>query len=54
MKYVEFGKTGERVSALALGCRTFSEETEACSRAAVLRAYELEINFYDTADVYGW
>ena len=53
MNYVELGTTGRQVSAVALGCMSLASEREEESRAAVIRAFELGINFYDTADVYG-
>ena len=52
MDYVELGTTGQKVSAVALGCMSLTHEREAQSRATVMRAFELGINFYDTADVY--
>ena len=52
MEYVELGTTGQKVSAVALGCMSLTHEMEAQSRATVIRAFELGINFYDTADVY--
>ena len=52
MEHVELGTTGQKVSALALGCMSLTHEKEAQSRATVIRAYELGINFFDTADVY--
>jgi len=52
MEHVEFGTTGQKVSAVALGCMSLTHEREAQSRATVMRAFELGINFYDTADVY--
>ena len=53
MNYVELGTTGRQVSAVALGCMSLASEREEESRATVIRAFELGINFYDTADVYG-
>ncbi|MBT3603584.1 MAG: hypothetical protein HN521_11010 [Candidatus Latescibacteria bacterium] len=52
MEFVELGKTGKKVSALALGCMSLTHEKEAQSRASVVKAFELGINFFDTADVY--
>lgn len=52
MEYVELGKTGQKVSALALGCMSLTHEKEAQSWASVRKAFELGINFFDTADVY--
>jgi aryl-alcohol dehydrogenase-like predicted oxidoreductase len=53
METVQLGTTDLVVSVLALGCMSLTPEKEAQSIATVLRAYELGINFYDTADVYG-
>ena len=53
MEYTELGTTGQRVSAVALGCLSLTHKEEAKSRATVIRAYEEGITFFDTADVYG-
>ena len=53
MKTVQLGTTDLEVSVLALGCMSLTQEREAQSIATVKRAYELGINFFDTADVYG-
>jgi len=52
MKYVPFGKTDLQVSAVALGCMSLTPETVEPGKATVLRAFELGINFFDTADIY--
>lgn len=53
MDYVLFGKTGIRVSRLCLGTMTFGKESdEETSRAIMDRAWELGINFLDTANIY--
>jgi aryl-alcohol dehydrogenase-like predicted oxidoreductase len=53
MKYVNFGKTGIRVSEVCLGTMTFGKEAdEAASVAMMDRALEAGINFFDTADIY--
>src|SRR5205823_11303427 len=62
-----FGKTGWRVSQVGLGCWQFggaivldgkpdgwSGITDEESTATIKRAVELGINFFDTADMYGW
>src|SRR3569833_2010088 len=55
MKYVKLGRTGLKVSRFCLGTMNFGPETsEADSFAIMDRALELGINFFDTADVYGW
>ena len=55
MKYVKLGRTGLKVSRFCLGTMNFGPETsEADSFAIMDRALELGINFFDTANVYGW
>ena len=55
MQYVRLGRTGLRVSRLCLGTMNFGPLTsEADSFAIMDRALELGINFFDTANVYGW
>jgi len=55
MQYTSLGKTGVNVSRLCLGTMNFGPETtESDSFAIMDRALELGINFFDTADVYGW
>ena len=53
MRYVKLGKTGAEVSAVALGCLSLRPDKLEESKATVRRAYELGINLFDTADVYG-
>jgi aryl-alcohol dehydrogenase-like predicted oxidoreductase len=53
MRTVQLGTTNLIVSALAFGCMSLTPEKEDQSIAAVHRAFELGINFFDTADVYG-
>jgi aryl-alcohol dehydrogenase-like predicted oxidoreductase len=49
------GRTGLRVSRLCLGTMNFGPETsEEDSFRIMDRALELGINFFDTANVYGW
>ena len=59
MEYVRLGNTGVKVSRLCLGAMTYGskkwrewvlEEEE--SRPFIKRAFELGINFFDTADMY--
>ncbi len=59
METVTLGATGLKVSRLCLGCMTFGATSwrewvldEAASRPIVARAFELGVNFFDTADVY--
>lgn len=67
MQYRFFGKTGWRVSIAGLGCWQFGGAvtldgkpdgwtgvTDADSIATVKRAVDFGINFFDTADMYGW
>ena len=55
MQYVHLGRTGLRVSRLCLGTMNFGPLTsEGDSFALMDRAREAGINFFDTADVYGW
>ena len=53
MDLMELGTSGTRVSPLALGCMSLEYDIEKQSKQTVLKAFELGINFYDTADVYG-
>ncbi|HEV2658964.1 MAG TPA: aldo/keto reductase [Ktedonobacteraceae bacterium] len=55
MKYTHLGRTGLVVSRLVLGTMNFGPETsEPDSYAIMDRALEHGINFFDTANVYGW
>ncbi|HQY89131.1 MAG TPA: aldo/keto reductase [Tepidisphaeraceae bacterium] len=55
MQYTQLGRTGARVSKLCLGTMNFGPQaSEAESFSLMDRALELGINFFDTADVYGW
>jgi aryl-alcohol dehydrogenase-like predicted oxidoreductase len=55
MEYARLGRTGLRVSRLCLGTMNFGPLTsEADSHRLMDRALEQGINFFDTADVYGW
>ncbi len=55
MQFVHLGRSGVKVSRLCLGTMNFGPETtEANSFAIMDRALELGINFFDTANVYGW
>ena len=55
MEYAHLGRTGLQVSRLVLGTMNFGPETaEEDSFAIMDRAHEHGINFFDTANVYGW
>src|SRR5579884_1387546 len=55
MEYVHLGRSGVKVSRLCLGCMNFGPETsEADSGRIMDQALEAGINFFDTANVYGW
>jgi aryl-alcohol dehydrogenase-like predicted oxidoreductase len=54
MDYAHLGRTGLKVSRLALGTMNFGELTdEAASFAIMDEALHAGVNFFDTADVYG-
>ncbi|MBK6660784.1 MAG: aldo/keto reductase [Proteobacteria bacterium] len=59
MQTINFGNTGLRVSRLCLGCMSYGSPSwrdwvldENASMPFFARAFELGINFFDTADVY--
>ena len=52
MRYVPLGTTDLQVSAVAFGSMSLTPETTEPGKAAVLRAFELGITLFDTADVY--
>ena len=55
MDYTQLGRTGLKVSRLCLGTMNFGPfTTEKDSFAIMDEALELGINFFDTANVYGW
>jgi aryl-alcohol dehydrogenase-like predicted oxidoreductase len=57
MHYRELGRTGWQVSSVSFGAwaigGTWGEVDEADAMAALHRALDLGVNFFDTADVYG-
>ena len=59
MEYANLGRSGLKVSRIALGCMSYGVEqrawrlSEADSRPFIRRALDLGINFFDTADMYG-
>ncbi len=55
MQYTSLGRTGLKVSRLCLGTMNFGPQTtEEDSFKIMDHALDLGINFWDTADVYGW
>jgi aryl-alcohol dehydrogenase-like predicted oxidoreductase len=55
MEYTFLGRTGLKVSRLCLGTMNFGPHTtEEDSYAIMDQALEMGINFFDTANVYGW
>ena len=55
MEYSQLGRTGLKVSRLCLGTINFGPKTtEEDSFAIMDQAHELGINFFDTANTYGW
>ena len=55
MEHTTLGRTGVKVSRLCLGTMNFGPQaTEPDSHAMMDKALELGINFFDTANVYGW
>ena len=55
MDYVKLGRSALKVSPFCLGTMNFGPETsEPDSYAIMDRAHEIGINFFDTANVYGW
>ncbi|MFN8683924.1 aldo/keto reductase [Paracoccus sp. P2] len=54
MDYTHLGRTGLRVSRVALGTMNFGELTDEPASFAIMdTALDVGINFFDTADVYG-
>jgi aryl-alcohol dehydrogenase-like predicted oxidoreductase len=55
MEYTSLGRTGLKVSQLCLGTMNFGPETDEKTSFEIMdQALELGINFFDTANVYGW
>ena len=59
MEYINMGSTGLKISRLALGCMTYGSKRwrpwvldENETQPFIKRAWELGINFFDTADMY--
>jgi len=54
MKYTQLGRTGLKVSRLVLGTMNFGPQTdEATSHTIMDAAIDADVNFFDTANVYG-
>ncbi len=55
MEYKQLGRTGLQVSPLCLGSMNFGPQTSEDDSYAIMdQALEMGINFFDTANVYGW
>src|SRR6478609_8372942 len=55
MKYTQLGRTGLKVSRLVLGTMNFGPQTnESDSHTLMDAALDAGVNFFDTANVYGW
>ncbi|WP_181768056.1 aldo/keto reductase [Streptomyces albidus (ex Kaewkla and Franco 2022)] len=55
MEYTKLGRTGLKVSRIVLGTMNFGPQTdEAGSHSIMDTAHAAGINFFDTANVYGW
>jgi aryl-alcohol dehydrogenase-like predicted oxidoreductase len=55
MQYVNLGRTALKVSRLCLGTMNFGPQTTEPDSGKIMdHAHELGLNFFDTADVYGW
>ena len=55
MEYTHLGRTGLSVSRICLGTMNFGPVTDEPDAHAIMdRAHEHGINFFDTANVYGW
>ncbi len=55
MQYVKLGRSGVRVSRLGLGTMNFGPLTNAADSLTIMdKALDAGINFFDSANVYGW
>lgn len=55
MDYTHLGRSGLKVSRLCLGTMNFGPRTDTAEAHTIMdAAHERGINFYDTANVYGW
>lgn len=53
MKQIEFGRSGQKVSAVAMGCMRLGWMEQADVERAVGTALESGVTFFDHADIYG-
>jgi len=53
MKYIDLGGSGLRASAIALGCMRLSTMSLKDVSALVNKCLDLEVSFFDHADIYG-
>ncbi|WP_019549578.1 aldo/keto reductase [Streptomyces sulphureus] len=55
MEYTQLGRTGLKVSRLVLGTMNFGPQTDEPESHAIMdAAHAAGVNFFDTANVYGW
>ncbi len=55
MEYTQLGRTGLKVSRLCLGTMNFGPKTTEEDAFVIMdKAHDLGINYFDTANVYGW
>jgi aryl-alcohol dehydrogenase-like predicted oxidoreductase len=55
MDYTQLGRSGLKVSRLCLGTMNFGPQTNEVDSFVIMdKAIELGLNFFDTANVYGW
>jgi len=55
LEYIHLGRTGLKVSRLCLGTMNFGPQTSESDSFLIMdKALELGLNFFDTANVYGW
>ncbi|MBB1253676.1 aldo/keto reductase [Streptomyces sp. OF3] len=55
MRYTRLGRTGLKVSRLVLGTMNFGPQTDEPESHAIMdAALDAGVNFFDTANVYGW
>src|SRR5258707_9014014 len=55
MEFSQLGRSGVKVSRLCLGTMNFGPQTSEPDSFGIMDgAIDLGINFFDTADVYGW